>query len=224
VLHRDSLGSRTLIRPGELNLMTSGRGIVHAEESPRGRPATLHGLQLWIALPAGDRFTEPSFAHHAVLPVVEETGATVTVAVGVYRGEQSPAQVFTPLAGFEVNVQAGASFTLTTRPDFEYAVVAVDGPATVAGAHVEPGLLAHLPSGVTGVRLEPESGQGRFFVIGGEPFTERLVMWWNFVARTSEEITQAREDWATGRFATVRGYAGDPLPAPALPAGRLRPR
>ena len=224
VLHRDILGSQALIRPGELNLMTSGRGIVHAEESPRGRPATLHGLQLWIALPDGDRFTDPSFAHHAVLPVVEEAGAIVTVAVGEYRGEQSPAHVFTPLAGYEVNVQAGAAFTLPTRPDFEYAVVAVDGAATVAGAHVEPGLLAHLPPGVTGIELEPEGARGRFFVIGGAPFAERLVMWWNFVARTSEEIAQAREDWAAGRFATVRGYAGDPLPAPALPAGRLRPR
>lgn len=226
VLHRDSLGSQQLIRPGELDLMTSGRGIVHAEESPRGRPATLHGLQLWIALPGADRFTEPSFAHHAVLPVVHETHATVTVVIGEYRGEESPAQVGTPLAGFEVAVRAGAGFALRTRPDFEYGVVAVDGPATVAGGHIEPGLLAHLPPGVTEIRLSPEGGRdpARFFVIGGEPFTEHLLMWWNFVGRTAEEITQAREDWAAGRFPPVHGYAGDPLPAPALPAGRLRPR
>jgi redox-sensitive bicupin YhaK (pirin superfamily) len=227
VLHRDSLGSQQLIRPGQLNLMTSGRGIAHSEESPRGRPATLHGLQLWIALPDADRFTEPSFAHHAVLPVVREANANATVVVGEYRGEESPAQVGTPLAGFEVVVRAGADFTLRARPDFEYGVVAVDGPATVAGADVEPGLLAHVPAGVTGIQLVPaEDGRdpARFFVIGGEPFTERLLMWWNFVARTAEEITQARDDWAAGQFAPVRGYAGDPLPAPALPAGRLRPR
>jgi redox-sensitive bicupin YhaK (pirin superfamily) len=149
------------------------------------------------------------------------------VVVGEYRGEESPALVRTPLAAFEVAVRAGAGFTLRTRSDFEYGVVAVDGPATVAGAHIEPGLLAHVPAGMTSIRLvAAEGGRDpvRFFVIGGEPFTEHLLMWWNFVARTAEEITQARDEWAAGQFAPVRGYAGDPLPAPDLPAGRLRPR
>ena len=227
VLHRDSLGSRQVIRPGELNLMTAGRGIAHSEESARGRPAILHGLQLWIALPEADRFTEPSFAHHAVLPVVHETAATITVVVGEHRGEQSPAQVHTPLAGLEVAVRGGDGFTLQVRPDFEYGVVAVDGPATVAGARIGPGLLAHLPAGLSAVELRPAPGSrdpARFFVIGGEPFGERLLMWWNFVARTAEEITRAREDWAAGRFPPVRNASAPPLPAPALPAGRLRPR
>jgi hypothetical protein len=88
-------------------------------------------------------------------------------------------------------------------------------------------MLAYLPGGLSVVLLEPAPGgrdQARFFVIGGEPFREQLVMWWNLVARTAEEITQARDDWAAGRFAPVAGYAGTPLPAPALPAGRLRPR
>ena len=227
VLHRDSLGSQQLIRPGELNLMTSGRGVAHSEESPRGRPATLHGLQLWIALPDAERFTEPGFAHHASLPVLHDGDATVTVVVGEYLGERSPAVVYSPLAGFEVAVPEGARFTLTTRPDFEYAVVAADGPATVAGAHIEPGRLAYLAPGLFGVPLTPDESRrdpARFFVLGGKPFSEQLVMWWNFVARTSGEITQARDDWQAGRFAPVRGYPGDPLPAPELPVARLLPR
>ncbi len=227
VLHRDSLGSQQLIRPGELNLMTSGRGIAHSEESPRGRPAKLHGLQLWIALPDEHRFTQPSFAHHAVLPVLEEPTATITVVAGEYRGERSPAQVYTPLAGYEIAVYDGARFTLQARPEFEYALVAVDGPATVAGANVEPGLLAHLPAGTDAIEFVPGEGTrdpARFFVLGGEPFGERLLMWWNFVARTPEEINAARDDWTDGVFAPVRGTSAEPLAAPSLPAGRLRPR
>lgn len=225
VLHRDSIGSERLIRPGELNLMTSGRGIAHSEESPAQRPAELHGVQLWIALPDGDRFTEPGFAHHADLPVIRTGGATVTVVVGEHGGERSPARVFSPLVGLEVAVAAGGEAVLPLRPDFEHGVIAADGPASVAGSHIEPGLLAHLPTGLPSVRLAPQgSGTARFFVIGGEPFAEQLVMWWNFVARTGEEIAQARADWAAGRFGEVRGYPGEPLPAPPLPSVPLRPR
>ena len=227
VLHRDSLGSEQLIRPGELNLMTSGRGIAHSEESPAQRPAGLHGVQLWIALPASDRFTEPGFAHHADLPVLRDGDATVTVVAGEYRGERSPATVYTPLVGLEVAVPAGAAAALALRPDFEYGVLAVDGPASVGpapGAHVEPGLMAHLPTGGSSVRLAPSGPGGRFFVVGGVPLAERLVMWWNFVARTGEEIAQFRADWAAGRFGEVPGYAGAPLAAPPLPGTGLRPR
>jgi quercetin 2,3-dioxygenase len=232
VLHRDSLGSRQLIRPGELNLMTAGRGIAHSEDSAAGRPALLHGLQLWIALPQQDRFTEPRFAHHADLPVVHEghrDGATVTVVVGEHRGERSPAEVFTPLVGLEVSVPGGDDFVLPVREDFEHAVVAADGSAVVAGALIAPGLLAHLPTGVSEIRFSPAGGRrhARFLVLGGVPFGERLVMWWNFVARTGEEIARACGDWAvqgSGRFGEVRGYPGPPLPAPPLPTVPLKPR
>ena len=226
VLHRDSLGSRQLIRPGELNLMTAGRGIAHCEESAAGRPPVLHGLQLWIALPAAERHTEPRFAHHADLPVVREGGASVTVAIGEYRGERSQAEVFSPLAGFEVAVPGGDDFVLPVREDFEYGVVAVDGSAVVAGTLITPGLLAHLPTGLSGIRLSPASGRrlARFFVVGGVPFGERLLMWWNFVARSGEEVARAREDWAAGRFGQVHGYPGNPLAAPPLPPVPLKPR
>jgi quercetin 2,3-dioxygenase len=226
VLHRDSLGSRQLIRPGELNLMTAGRGISHSEESAAGRPPVLHGLQLWIALPGEQRHAEPRFAHHDSLPAVREDGAVVTVAIGEYRGERSAAEVFSPLAGYEVAVPGGDDFTLPVREDFEYGVVAVDGSAVVAGALIAPGLLAHLAAGRSEIRLSPASGRrlARFFVVGGAPFGEPLLMWWNFVARSGEEITRAREDWVAGRFGHVQGYPGDPLAAPALPPVPLKPR
>jgi redox-sensitive bicupin YhaK (pirin superfamily) len=226
VLHRDSLGSRQMIRPGELNLMTAGRGIAHSEESAAGRPAVLHGLQLWIALPEQDRFTEPRFAHHADLPVVRVGGTQVTVVIGEHRGERSPAEVFTPLTGLEVAVPGGDDFVLPVREDFDYAVVAVDGPAVVTGALIAPGLLAHLPAGLSEIRISPAGGRrrARFFVLGGAPFAERLLMWWNFVGRSSEEIAQAREDWRAGRFGEVHGYPGEPLAAPPLPAVPLKPR
>jgi redox-sensitive bicupin YhaK (pirin superfamily) len=226
VLHRDSLDSRQLIRPGELNLMTAGRGIAHSEESAAGRPALLHGLQLWIALPGPARDAEPAFAHHASLPVVREGAASVTVVIGEYRGERSPAGVFSPLSGLEVAVPGGDDFVLPVREDFEYGVVAADSSAVVEGTLIAPGLLAHLPVGRPRIRLSPAGGRrlARFFVIGGAPLGERLLMWWNFVARTGEEIARAREDWAAGRFAEVRGYPGAPLTAPPLPDIRLKAR
>ena len=180
--------------------MTAGRGITHSEESAAGRPPVLHGLQLWIALPEAERHGEPCFAHHADLPVVRDGAASVTVAIGEYRGERSPAEVFSPLAGYEVAVPGGDDFMLPVREDFEYGVVAVDGSAVVGGK------------------------LARFFVIGGVPFGEPLLMWWNFVARNGEEITRAREDWVAGRFPEVHGYHGSPLAAPPLPPVPLKPR
>lgn len=220
VLHRDSLGNTQLIRPGELNLMTSGRAIVHSEESPRDRPAALHGVQLWIALPESERHGDPWFAHHADLPVIDRDGASVTVIVGEFAGEHSPATVYTPLIGLQILTRNAA---IPLNPDFEHGVLAADGPASVAGAAIAPGQLAHLPSGLASVRLTaPE--ERRFLIVGGAPFGERLVMWWNFVARTGAEVEQARTEWTEGRFGTVTGYDGDPLPAPALPPVPLKPR
>jgi quercetin 2,3-dioxygenase len=221
VLHRDSLGSRQLIRPGELNLMTAGRGIAHSEESAAGRPPVLHGLQLWIALPGAERHGEPRFAHHADLPVVRDGAANVTVAIGEYRGERSPAEVFSPLAGYEVAVPGGDDFVLPVREDFEYGVVAVDGSAVVGGALIAPGLLAHLPAGLSEINLSPAGGRrlARFFVIGGVPFGEPLLMWWNFVARNGEEITRAREDWVAGPQAGLRHETGISVRQDALDPG-----
>ncbi|HEV3381788.1 MAG TPA: pirin family protein [Trebonia sp.] len=231
VLHRDSLGSEQLIRPGELNLMTSGRGITHSEQSPERRPPALHGVQLWIALPAGQQHTDPEFTHYAGLPVLTDGPATITVVAGEHGGERSPAKVHTPLVGLEVRLDEPGQITLPGSDGFEYGVLAADGPATVAcpalsaPARIEPGRIAHLPVGVPSITLSSDS-PARFFVVGGVPLREKLIMWWNFVARTAAEIGEARDAWIAGdsRFGTVRGYPGDPLAAPPLPPGSLRAR
>jgi hypothetical protein len=230
VLHRDSLGSEQLIRPGELNLMTSGRGIAHSEESPAGRPPLLHGVQLWIALPDEARGADPAFAHHGDLPVIEDGPARITVVAGEHAGHRSPAAVHTPLAGLEVALREPGQVTLPAAEGFEYGVLTADGPATVAcpaataPVTIAPGQLAHLPAGVPAITLSAP-GPTRCFVIGGIPFGRKLVMWWNFVARTPEEITAARDAWHNGEFGQVHGYQhGPPLAAPPLPPARLKPR
>jgi redox-sensitive bicupin YhaK (pirin superfamily) len=225
VLHRDSLGSLQTIVPGQLNLMTSGRGIAHSEESPPGHPPGMHGLQLWVALPDGARDGAARFEHHATMPVLREEGATITVVVGELDGLRSPAQVHTPLFGADVALSGGAQVSIPLRPAFEYAALTLTGTARVGDTPLDPGTLLYLGSGRDTVTLGA-AGETRLFLLGGEPFDEPLVMWWNFVARSHEEIVAARDEWAaaSSRFGEVRGYAGDRLPAPAMPTTRLKSR
>lgn len=225
VLHRDSLGSLQTIVPGQLNLMTSGHGIAHSEESPPGHPPGMHGLQLWVALPEGARSGEARFEHYPTMPVRTEDGVTITVVVGELGELRSPARVHTPLFGAEVALAAGSETSVPLRTDFEYAAVTLTGTAQVGDTALEPGALLYLGSGRDAIPLRA-AAEARLFLLGGEPFEEPLVMWWNFVARSHEEIVAAREDWAAGaaRFGEVRGYAGDRLPAPAMPTTRLKSR
>ncbi|GIJ44502.1 hypothetical protein Val02_13880 [Virgisporangium aliadipatigenens] len=218
ILHRDSTGSRQVIVPGQLNVMTSGRGISHSEESPADHPPLLHGLQLWVALPESARHREPGFAHHATLPVVEVGDARVTVLAGAFAGAVSPAVVYSPLMGAEVILAGSADFPV--ERGFEYAAVVMTGAARVEGVDLKPGDLLYLGTGLSTVRVD---GDARLFLFGGEPFDEPLVMWWNFVGRSHEEIAEARADWAAGRrFGTVS--AEPPLEAPAMPTVRLKAR
>ncbi|SFQ11935.1 hypothetical protein SAMN04489713_12287 [Actinomadura madurae] len=224
VLHRDSLGSLQTVRPKELGLMTSGRAIAHSEESPRGHGPILHGAQLWVALPDSDRYSEPAFEHHADLPVVDGPGFRATVILGDLDGAASPGTVFTPIVGADIVLDDGADMRLPVDPDFEYAALTMSGVTEVDGMRVEPGSMLYLGSGRRELPLRAD-GESGLLLLGGEPFEEKLVMWWNFVARTGEEIARAREDWMTGdRFGTVRGYDGAPIPAPAMPATPLKPR
>jgi redox-sensitive bicupin YhaK (pirin superfamily) len=224
VLHRDSLGNRQLIRPGQLNLMTAGRGISHSEETPAEHSPRLHGVQLWVALPGEDRHIGPQFEHHAELPVYADGGVIATVVMGEVGGVVSPARTYTPLVCADARLQAGARAQLPLRPDFEYAALALSGTPDIDGAELIPGPLLYLGSGRTELAVEA-LGPGRFLLLGGEPFEEHLVMWWNFVGRSHEEIVQARQDWMDGdRFGVVKGYDGAPLPAPGLPSTRLKPR
>ena len=224
ILHRDSLGSLQEIRPGQLNLMTAGRGISHSEETPATHSEVLQGIQLWVALPEGDRNVAPSFTQHARLPVVSDGGLTATVLMGELAGALSPARCHTPLLGAEVTLAAGSGAALPLRPDFEYAVLVIDGAATVADVPLRPGPLLYLGEGRSELRLEAGPGT-RLMLLGGEPFAERIVMWWNFVGRDHDEIVTARQAWEDraggGPFGTVHGYNGPDIPAPPMPITRL---
>lgn len=226
VLHRDSIGSEQLIRPGQLNLMTAGRGIAHSEESPPDRPPVLHGVQLWTALPSASDQVEPGFEHLAELPQASTGGMRLTVLLGELLGAVSPASTYSPVVGADVAIEAATDDDLPLRPDFEYGLLALSGQAAVDGATVEPGRLAYLPPGHDHVAVRT-TGPARLLLLGGAPFGEPIVMWWNFVAHTYEEIAQAHADWAASsdRFGQVRGYPHGPrLAVPPLPPGRLRPR
>ncbi|WP_406089487.1 pirin family protein [Streptomyces sp. NBC_01013] len=224
VLHRDSLGSLETIRPRELGLMTSGRAISHSEESPRPHASLLHGAQLWVALPDAHRAVEPHFQHHTDLPTVTAPGLSATVILGTLDGATSPGTAYTPIVGADLALSRGADARLPLDPDFEYAVLSMSGEAEVDGVPVLPGSMLYLGCGRTELPLRAESDAG-LMLLGGEPFEEEIVMWWNFVGRTQDDITQAREDWMNGdRFGAVRGYDGAPLPAPALPPVPLKPR
>jgi redox-sensitive bicupin YhaK (pirin superfamily) len=221
VLHRDSLGSEQLIRPGQLNLMTAGRGIAHSEESPEDHDPWLHGVQLWLALPDADRQVAPGFEHHAELPALRLGGLDVTVFAGRLAGVASPARVFSGVAGAELAAPADASGTVPLEPGWEHVLFAAFGAAAADGTELRPGSLMYLPAGRHAVEIIAREG-ARLFLLGGEPLGETLLMWWNFVARTPGEIAAAARDWAGGeRFGTVAGYRGAPLAAPALDPVRL---
>jgi redox-sensitive bicupin YhaK (pirin superfamily) len=220
VLHRDSLGSEQMIRPGQLNLMTSGRGIAHAEESPAQHDPQLHGVQLWVALPDASRFTEPAFEHHAELPFMGSDGLTITVFMGCLTGTCSPATTFSHLVGAQLVATRDVNTSLAVNPDFEHAVFVADGRARVAGADLAPGTLIYLPTGHPNVPMAAPTGT-TLLLLGGVPLGEPLLMWWNFVARTPHEMAAAVADWREGKFGEVGGYVGEPLKAPPLRADLL---
>lgn len=245
VLHQDATGSVQEVRPGELSLMTAGRGIAHSEEGTTTRfpdLTRLHGVQLWTALPEAERHREPGFEHVADLPVLDVDGARVQVFLGGLggdlAGERSRARAFSALVAAQVDLPAGAHVRLPVEPGFEHGVLVDAGDLTLAGAGatgtpVAPSCLAYVAPGHDALELVAGDRPVRAVLLGGEPFAERLLMWWNFVARTHEEVVEARAAWqasiagdadARARFGVVPGYRGDPLPAPELPHVRLRPR
>ncbi|OLF11564.1 pirin [Actinophytocola xinjiangensis] len=222
--HRDSVGSDVLVRPGQLNLMTSGRGVAHSEFSPAGG-APLHGLQLWVALPGGHAGTDPAFEQHTALPRFTDGGLSATVFVGTLGDAVSPATTFSPLVGADLVVAGGSAARLPLRQDFEYALLAVTGSPVVAGVTVPRGQMLYLGTGRAELAVSAD-GPVRAVLLGGEPFPDELVMWWNFVGRSHDEIATARDDWEAGsdRFGVVGGQDGRRVPAPDLPNVRLTPR
>lgn len=220
ILHTDSLGYRQWIRPGQVNLMTAGRGITHAEESPADAPGRFQLAQLWIALPAGESAREPSFHHYPELPVLERGGFRLTVLAGRFAGESAPAEVFTPLVGVDLASPGPARSDLPLDPAFEHGVMALEGVAAVAGESLSPGTLLYFAPGRDRLAVEAPAA-ARLLLIGGAPFGEEILLWWNFVGRTPAEMHRARRDWLAGeRFGRVTGARGAPLVAPELPGLR----
>jgi redox-sensitive bicupin YhaK (pirin superfamily) len=225
VHHLDSLGSDVRFGPGQLALMTAGHGISHAEQSPVSHPRYLHGAQLWVALPDAHRETAPAFEHHAVLPGWASDGLTTTVLMGSFGGTTSPGTAYTPLVGVDLDLRAGADVEVPLDPDFEYGLLASSGAVDVAGVPLERGAMLYLGTGRRTLRLTAVEA-ARLLLLGGEPFEERLVMWWNFVGRSGEEIADYAEQWngESARFGSVDAYDGARLSAPPLPAVPLKAR
>ncbi len=207
LLHRDSLGVVQTIRPGDVNWMTAGRGVVHSERTPpdaRAVPHALHGIQTWIALPQSFEESEPSFHHHpgATLPVVRRDGATLHVIAGHAFDVYSPVRVYGDTLYVAIELKSEASIVLPAE-HAERAVYLVDGLAHIDGTALHPGTLAVLAPGETAVlrALEP----CRAMLLGGAHVDGERHIWWNFVSSRRERIEQAKQDWAQDRFAKVPG-------------------
>jgi redox-sensitive bicupin YhaK (pirin superfamily) len=241
--HRDSVGSHAYVRPGELNLMTAGRGISHSEVST-DNTTLLHGVQLWLALPDAAREVEPFFESHAAI-VTRLGDATVRVFFGTVAGVTATATTFTRIVAAQIDLPRRSRIQLAVDPRDEHGILVDLGSVTVDGSPVARTELAFVEAGSSGLAIETGDDDARLILIGGAPFAEQIVMWWNFVGRAHEEIVAYRAAWQAealgsgtvdargGRFPSTHGdhgsrhghdYTGAPLPAPELPTVRLLPR
>jgi len=235
IRHRDSLGSDADLRRGQLNLMTAGDGISHSEYSIGEEPIPLDALQFWVVLPDSARHGAPGFERHTDLPTLtlpadEGADAEATVVLGEFAGVRSPATVHTPIVGAEIVLAPGSRVRLPLRSDWEHALMLVEGDAVVAQHPLDRNGLLYLGDSRDAVEVSSDEG-ALLFLLGGEPFEDDIVMWWNFAGRSHDEIVAAREAWeaesATGaaspRFGAVEGHDVR-IPAPPLPDVRLMPR
>lgn len=228
IRHRDSTGAEVVIKPGQLNLMTAGYGISHSEFSPGDMADELHLLQFWVTLPAAQSGpdTPGRFEQHLELPLVVHPEAEVTVFMGQLGEVVSPATVYTPLVGAQVSLAGSGRLSLPTEPGWEYAVLVIHGAAAVNGHEAVPKELLYLGVDLPTLDFFAHDDDTLLILLGGEPFGEDVIMWWNFIGRSHEEIVTAREQWEAGsaRFGTVAGHGGQRIPAPPLPNLRLTPR
>ena len=214
--HRDSIGSRQDINPGDVNWMTAGRGIAHSERTPaalRDGEHPLHGMQTWVALPKADEETAPAFHHHpaATLPQQRRDGAWLRVVAGRGYGEESPVRVFTDTLYVAIDLEPGAELALDDGHR-ERAVYVLDGDAQLDGADLPPMHLVVLDPG-TRPTLRARSAV-KAMLLGGEPLDGPRHLWWNFVSSSKERIEQAKQDWQAGRFEAVPGEV-EAIPLPA---------
>lgn len=215
--HRDSLGSFATIRPGQVNLMTAGRGIVHSERSPqaeRDAGPKLYGMQTWLALPEAREEIDPAFEAIKNLPVVEDSGATATVIMGNLWGQQAPTATYAETIYADIVLAAGGCLPIDAEAD-ERAVMLVGGEASVDG---QPLVLYELTVLVPGVsmKLASQSG-GRVMLLGGEAIATKRHVWWNFVSSSRDRINQAKQDWNEGNFPKVPGDEKEWIPIPEQP-------
>ncbi len=224
VEHRDSLGSVQIIRPGELNIMTAGRGIAHSELSAPDAEI-MHGIQLWTVIPNTFRNTAPIFDHYSDLPVIKKKGIKARLFVGEFMGEESEARTFSPLVGVEINLAASSTFQLPLRKDFEYGALLVAGDIAIDAEEVPLTNLYYSAAGKSMLQISTVAG-AKFVLLGGTPFLEEIVMWWNFIGRSHEEIAEMRADWngESAAFPFFEDKIHGRIPAPELPNLRLQPR
>jgi redox-sensitive bicupin YhaK (pirin superfamily) len=215
--HRDSLGTYSTIHPGTVNLMTAGRGIVHSERSPAGERESgpgMYGMQTWLALPDGREEIDPAFEAVGDLPQISEGGASATVIMGDLWGVRAPTTTYAETIYAEITLAPGSSLPIEAGAD-ERAVMLVGGHATLDGAPLDLYLLYLLKPG-TEMRLTTGSG-GKVMLLGGEAFTTRRHVWWNFVSSDRDRIEQAKDDWREGRFPKVPGDEEEFIPLPDKP-------
>jgi len=221
--HRDSVGSVQIINPGQLNLMTSGFGIAHSELSIEAGKE-LHGVQLWVALPIDAKDVEPHFEHHQDLPIVNFDGLQAKIIMGTWLGYSSNAKTYTPIIGAEIS-GSDLELELPINPEFEYGILIDEGEVLINGKQVTDAQLHYMPAGNSKFTLS-SNGKFRGLLIGGEPFKEAIIMWWNFIGRTHDEIVKMRTDWESSskRFSSFEDRIGGRIPAPDLPNLVLKPR
>lgn len=217
MLHDDSVGSKQLIRPKQVNLMTAGYGISHTEVAPETE-TKMHAAQLWIALPDDKRNIAPRFDHYPELPVVIKDDIEFTILVGDFLNTTSPVKVHSDLLGLDLTSQQAATSTLQLNPRFEYGFMVLEGEARVNGHELNDDNFLFIEPGLTQIGIELAANT-RVLVLGGTPFESPILLWWNFVGRTYEEIAEARQQWIEGhpRFGTIPAYEGPRLEAPVLP-------
>jgi len=229
VLHRDSLGTSALVEPGRVAVMSAGSGVAHSETSPPEHGPVLHGAQLWVALPESARHGDRSFVLHEPAPIRESPGVRATVFMGRLGSTVAPAQGVTPLVGVDLAPESATrrAGSVPLDPAYEHVLVPLAGSVRACDREAGTGQAIYL--GTERDQLDVElTAEARVLLLGGTPFEEEIVMWWNFVARSHEEIEQARLQWNAGgdpRFGEVSHYPGpERLRAPELPNLRLRPR
>lgn len=228
VEHRDSIGSVQEINPGQLNVMTAGYGISHSEVSQQG-PQRLHAVQLWVALPQEHIDTAPEFEHQADLPKVEQQNLTATVLAGEFLGQTARTKTFSPMMGAELRIKANSKIELPLETGFEYGFMLAEGQAIVNRLEVMTSGLFYSEPGQTHAVIETGDQDVIVLMLGGKPFGEKILMWWNFIARSNDEIVEQRNSWNnhledSSRFGVFPDSIGDWIPAPDLPNVTLQAR